>query len=237
VPLPPREHHNRCSTPTLNPSHRRPLLGPRARSSRSGCSSAPRRRRGDPPPLVASRVPCCRSTLLMWSRGRARRRWKDLPHIQGKEPLDSSPPPPLRWFPQMPKGWLHGGRPPGPSLQEAAFTGLFWPPSGHTMPQLYGGGSAPPTRGYLPSGVSPHPVLRAVAMILVEEEGKQVGMALTPRRVARRPPTPEGPPSVIRFPPRRRFQLCWGLQAGGPGLRQGSFPVLRRWTSWRSVCL
>jgi hypothetical protein len=128
VPLPPREHHNRCSTPTLNPSHRRPLLGPRARSSRSGCSSAPRHRRGDPPPLVASWVPCCRSPLLMWSRGRARRRWKDLPHIQGKEPLDSSPPPPLRWFPQMPKGWLHGGRPPGPSLQEAAFTGLFWPP-------------------------------------------------------------------------------------------------------------
>jgi hypothetical protein len=32
-------------------------------------------------------------------------------------------------------------------------------PSDRTMPQLYGGGYAPPTGGYLPSGVSPRPVL------------------------------------------------------------------------------
>jgi hypothetical protein len=53
-------------------------------------------------------------------------------------------------------------------------------------------------------------------MILVEEEGKQVGMALTPRRVARRPPTPEGSPFCHSLPSPPPLPALLGAPSGRP---------------------
>jgi hypothetical protein len=93
-PAPPLPHTgcNHRSTPTLSLSHRRTLLGLRAKCSQNGYSSTPCRRRGDPPPLVASRVP-------------HRRPPADV--VKGKaKPLDSSMPP---TSPTAPRDAIGGG--------------------------------------------------------------------------------------------------------------------------------